>query len=277
LGIIIHLAARDIKNAINQGYTTRGASIIKFLEDNIKTIDELYNPLHLEVLVEDRMKTYPDIYRVSIYAPVGNKVKTIASSNPERTGKLAGPEDEEPIKTDSIIFYEKIVEGKEMVEVLGPLHIKGKTVASMGIYIPLAPRDKLIASRITRYHLTGIIGLLFLVVLLNLFLINYIINPIQQLQATSYNLAKSNFTAKVAISSKDELGRLAETFNNMISSLQTKQAELEEMRFEAVMALAQAIEAKDLYTRGHGERTVNYALQIADKFGLSEEEKGHIK
>lgn len=277
IGVIIHLAARDLKNAVNQGYITKGTAIINFSEDKIKTINELYNPLHLEVLVEDIMKTYQDVYRISIYAPVRNKVTVIGGSNPERVGELAEPEDEESIKTANITFYEKTVEGKKMVAVLGPLHIKGRTVASMGVYIPLTPRDKLVTSRITRYHLTGMIGLLFLVVLLNLFLVNYIINPIQQLQATSYSLSKGNFTTRVAITGKDELGRLAETFNNMISSLQAKQAELEETHFEAVLALAQAIEAKDLYTRGHSERTANYALQIADKLGLSDEEKGHIK
>lgn len=52
--------------------------------------------------------------------------------------------------------------------------------------------------------------------------------------------------------------------------------QLERSHFESMKALAQAIEAKDLYTRGHCDRMVEYALAIADRLGLSPEEKKHL-
>lgn len=53
-------------------------------------------------------------------------------------------------------------------------------------------------------------------------------------------------------------------------------SELEKCHFESMKALAQAIEEKDLYTRGHCDRMVEYALAIADRLGLSAEEKKHL-
>jgi len=47
--------------------------------------------------------------------------------------------------------------------------------------------------------------------------------------------------------------------------------------FEIVKALAQAIEAKDPYTHGHSERVMQYSLMIAQKFGLSKEEKDSLR
>ncbi|MCG3117524.1 MAG: response regulator [Candidatus Manganitrophus sp. SA1] len=52
--------------------------------------------------------------------------------------------------------------------------------------------------------------------------------------------------------------------------------QLERSHFESMKALAQAIEAKDLYTRGHCDRMVEYALAIAERLGLSAEEKKHL-
>lgn len=42
---------------------------------------------------------------------------------------------------------------------------------------------------------------------------------------------------------------------------------------ETIRALANAIEAKDPYTRGHTERVTSYALQMADSLGIESEEK----
>jgi len=47
---------------------------------------------------------------------------------------------------------------------------------------------------------------------------------------------------------------------------------IQDSYFEIVKALAQAIEAKDPYTHGHSARVMEYAVQIAQKFGLPEEE-----
>lgn len=47
--------------------------------------------------------------------------------------------------------------------------------------------------------------------------------------------------------------------------------------FEIAKALAQAIEAKDPYTHGHSSRVVEYAVSIAQKLDLPEEEKELLK
>jgi response regulator RpfG family c-di-GMP phosphodiesterase len=53
--------------------------------------------------------------------------------------------------------------------------------------------------------------------------------------------------------------------------------DLQRTHFEAMKALAQAIEAKDQYTRGHCDRTVGYAMAIAEKLELSEEERRSLR
>lgn len=43
--------------------------------------------------------------------------------------------------------------------------------------------------------------------------------------------------------------------------------------YETIKGLAQALEARDAYTRGHSERVTKYALLIADELGLNEDQK----
>ena len=52
---------------------------------------------------------------------------------------------------------------------------------------------------------------------------------------------------------------------------------IQDSYFEIVKALAQAIEAKDPYTHGHSERVMEYAVQIARKLSLPEEEIETLK
>ncbi len=53
--------------------------------------------------------------------------------------------------------------------------------------------------------------------------------------------------------------------------------ELKDANFDSIKALAEALETKDVYTRGHSDRTVVYAEKIAQKQGLSEAEIDQIK
>ncbi len=53
--------------------------------------------------------------------------------------------------------------------------------------------------------------------------------------------------------------------------------EVQDLFFETVTSLARAIEAKDVYTRGHSERVMAYSLAIAEEMGLEETLKEEIR
>ncbi|NOX97979.1 MAG: response regulator [Nitrospirae bacterium] len=55
------------------------------------------------------------------------------------------------------------------------------------------------------------------------------------------------------------------------------QKDREEVVLEAIMSLAEAVDANDHYTHAHSEKVMKYALLIAEEMDLSEKEKSNIK
>ncbi len=102
--------------------------------------------------------------------------------------------------------------------------------------------------------------------------------PIGGLAEGALSLANGNFNQRVDITSRNELGQLAQTFNHMASQLENHDRNLREMFISTTKALAAAIDAKDPYTRGHSQRVAQISLELAKEMGLapSEQQKVNI-
>jgi HD-GYP domain-containing protein (c-di-GMP phosphodiesterase class II) len=108
-------------------------------------------------------------------------------------------------------------------------------------------------------------------------------NPINHLAAASRALAAGDFSARVQVRSRNEIGELAFTFNRMAADIESyirrlKRAfdENNELFLGTIRALAQAIDAKDPYTRGHSVRVNRYSMILARELGMSEAELREI-
>jgi len=107
--------------------------------------------------------------------------------------------------------------------------------------------------------------------------------PIKRLAAASRAYASGDFTTRVAVRSGNEIGELAHTFNRMASEIEDQIRRLrlaaDENRalfLDTIRALAQAIDAKDPYTRGHSVRVNRYSVILARQLDLSDEQIADI-
>src|SRR3954463_7022502 len=111
-----------------------------------------------------------------------------------------------------------------------------------------------------------------------------IATPLQTLTESSRAIARGDFSQRVNVKSRTEIGELADTFNSMSSDLERFVLDLkraaEENRtlfLSSIQMLAGAVDEKDPYTRGHSDRVTRYSVLIAKELALPEEEIEKIR
>jgi len=107
---------------------------------------------------------------------------------------------------------------------------------------------------------------------------------IDSLITATERIAAGNLSERVEIDSDDELMRLANSFNAMMTIIDTANEQTTQLSRESherfiqtITAFVKAIEAKDVYTRGHSENVAYYATQVCEAFEWPEEDVENIR
>lgn len=123
-----------------------------------------------------------------------------------------------------------------------------------------------------------------LTILTGFFFAKKLTQPVQELAIGAHRIASGDFSQRITVKSRTELGHLGDSFNLMtdqletyINDLQQSAAENRELFLGTVKGLAAAIDGKDPYTRGHSERVSRMSMAIAQRMDLSDEECEKIR
>ena len=115
----------------------------------------------------------------------------------------------------------------------------------------------------------------FMSVGLSIFSARRITSPLQVLAQSSQAIARGDFSQRVHLKTRTEIGELATTFNTMSEELEQFVEDLKRAADEnknlfigSIQMLAGAVDEKDPYTRGHSDRVTKYSLMIAKEMGL---------
>ena len=111
----------------------------------------------------------------------------------------------------------------------------------------------------------------------SIFAARRITNPLQILTESGRALARGDFSQRVHLRSRTEIGELAETFNTMSQEIEQFVEDLKRAAEEnralflgSIQMLAGAVDEKDPYTRGHSDRVTRYSLMIGKELKLDE-------
>ncbi len=118
----------------------------------------------------------------------------------------------------------------------------------------------------------------FVSIAISIFAARRITNPLEVLTESSRAIARGDFSQRVKLTSRTEIGELATTFNVMSEELEHFVLDLKRAANEnrdlfmgSIQMLAGAVDEKDPYTRGHSDRVTRYCLLIATEMSLPED------
>jgi putative nucleotidyltransferase with HDIG domain len=179
---------------------------------------------------------------------------------------------------DGTIVREVFLSSGRSFEISTPIVFKGKGLGT--VIVGVNQSVLLEAQRLARQRIFLMFTVILLVGLIGILGLSFLITrPIKELSAGVEELKGGKGTRPLRVYSKDELGKLTESFNNM-SKLITDQKkelfkytqELEEAYISIVRVLAMAIDARDSYTLGHSARVASHSLMIGEEIGLKRNE-----
>jgi HD-GYP domain-containing protein (c-di-GMP phosphodiesterase class II) len=164
------------------------------------------------------------------------------------------------------------------------LIVAGVLVAAVVPTALVAVTAVVYAHGITTEILIGSAVGLSLATILALTLAHRVTRPLIGFREFAMSIARGQFGGQIAYGKDDELGELAKTFNYMSASIEAYDAETQRLAddveagyLETIVALANSLDSKDPYTRGHGQRVAEMAVAIGRELKLSEQELKRLK
>lgn len=111
-------------------------------------------------------------------------------------------------------FYEIEIEGNKFFA--EGKNVNGNYIISM---LPTKPVDSKFISIVKASIIVGIIGFLLQIFMSSALINKSVVKPIKKIENAMLMVGKGNFNSKLSISSNDEIGKLANNFNNMVDNV----------------------------------------------------------
>lgn len=139
---------------------------------------------------------------------------------------IQSPEFQELVEGESLQVYASNVKINRNLSQAFLIQFKNQRGEVSGIIILSVPRLEPLWGFIWTHALRGILISILFAVTVAVFVARSIANPINRLTRTAKQMARGDLTARVEVSSKDEVGQLASSFNDMAGEVERSHTEL---------------------------------------------------
>lgn len=181
---------------------------------------------------------------------------------------LIGPEERQQLLQGNTVTkqgYEKRFD-RQLISVVVPLVDNERLEGILYLYFPLEKITELASKDITLIIIAALLFLAFMT-FITIKGIGVIMKPLKRLQKASHDMAHGDYTTRVKVTSKDEIGQLSQTFNEMATSIQKS----DEQQKEFLANVSHELRTPISYIKGYSEALANELIPKEDcdeKLGL---------
>lgn len=170
--------------------------------------------------------------------------------------------------------YEKRFD-RQVISVVVPLVDKQRLEGIIYLYYPLENITELAAKDIV---IIAVLALLFLALMTFLTIkgIHIIMKPLKRLQEAAHKMARGDYATRVEVTSRDEIGALSKTFNEMAASIQRSDEEQKQFLANVSHELRTPIS----YVKGYSEALAKGFIpkaQCEEKLALISKEAARME
>ena len=212
-----YVNVRQQSQILEESFIEKAESIARVLDASIKDKGDLEDKSKLLSIINKNIWLDADILKISISRPYQDDLITTVSNEQYMIGELR---DEDNLKSyrDNILISKFVVSkelGTKVLRVITPIHVGGQIVGTHQIDLTLENIENRIKKEIVKTVLIMILVMFITIVFMYVLLRFIIVKPISEMEKGVKSIAKGNLNYKVDVKSKDEIGELAQTFDEM--------------------------------------------------------------
>ncbi|MGH7273254.1 MAG: diguanylate cyclase, partial [Nitrospiria bacterium] len=160
----------------------------------------------------------------------------LASNDSTQIGKVPDGWDIATLLSGKPHAHEELKEGQKILELSVPIILEGKTVAAIGLYAPMDPKEALISHLRSRMLIAGPLGISLMLLILYLMVNKMIVTPVLRLARRAEEVAEGDYRVSLSFEGKDEVSNLGRSFNRMCASIEESRSS-EEARIRQLKTL----------------------------------------
>jgi len=232
---LTYINIEEQENFFEKSYSERAVFIAKALDVSIGFHGDLNDTQKLQNFIVNVSEMNPELLQISINVPdeENETLNVLASSNVDLIGSPSSDYNYQSyirsIQENEDATYFGIIHGggSHLIMVFTPISSSGEIV---GTYEMLFSMDKAYAVFAAQRSILVLISVvsLFILIFCSLYLLRRaIVKPIIAFRNVARLIGGGDLDAKITITSRDELGELADAFNRMATDLKKSRAKIE--------------------------------------------------